>query len=136
MAAKKDQPASLPAEFISHSLRERASLWRWEEKAELISRSGLLILPTQAFNSPEERLGLHDHAGPTSIRHVVRDQMAALRELAHIANPHLEQTLLLRPFEHTVAQRRQDHIGKQRQDVTAHGCGHWSPRMRRSAAPP
>jgi hypothetical protein len=62
----------------------------------------------------KDRLGFHDHAGPTSIRHIIDHFVAIRREVPQIVHLHGEQPLFLASFEHAVSQDWSEHAGEQR----------------------
>jgi hypothetical protein len=74
--------------------------------------------------SSQQRLGPHDHAGAAAERPVVDAPMGVVRKVAQLPQTHLHLCRLEGAARHPLHQMRPEEVGKQRDDVEAHGTWH------------
>ncbi len=89
-------------------LRERTTVRRRKQKANLLP-ARLRCIP-DGVHSPQDGIGLHDHAGTTAVGKVVGHFMAIQGVVTQIVNLHRQEPLVLSALEDTVSQRGGDHV--------------------------
>src|SRR4030042_2601757 len=72
------------------------------------------------FDSPDNRLGLHDHAGPAPIGIVIRQAVLVFGEVAQVSNPNLNQTPVQSLPQEAFGQRSLEDSRENRQDIKDH----------------
>lgn len=69
-------------------------------------------------------LRLHDHAGTSTIRGIVRDVVAIRRKVTQVMDMHLEQAALLGALQNTGLQRGRKHFRKDGENMCFHRRSH------------
>jgi hypothetical protein len=101
-------------QFFGHRLVERLALGRQQDAGSV--RRGL----SSVLESPDDRSGLHDHAGAPSIGAIVGLAMLVVGEISNVEDVDLDVALSSGTSEDARLQRATERFGKECQNVDLH----------------
>src|SRR6478609_526660 len=122
MPAQNDDSATFTRQLLGIVLRKRPPVRSWKHHPNILTVCLRFI--SKRGNRTKDRLSLHYHAGPASIRHIIDHFVTILREVAHIVHLHGEKPFFLASLEHAVSQHRGEHPGKQCQHIEPQHANH------------